>query len=102
MDSLPEEHIDTLPKDTREDALWKISAIGVLRGRGLPEDEVAERAGFSSVEDMYFRLKRWALPGLVPPTKRGALGHAQVVPTCTLSKRQERDGGRRCHEYPGP
>jgi hypothetical protein len=66
MDSLPDQHIDSLPKDAREDAYWKISAIGVLRGKGLPEDEVAKKAQFNSLEVMHFQLKRWGLPGLVP------------------------------------
>jgi hypothetical protein len=66
MDSLPEQHIDSLPKGAWEDAYWKVSAVCTLRGKRLPEKEVAEEAGFDSVEDMYFRLKRWGLSGLVP------------------------------------
>jgi hypothetical protein len=73
MDSLPDQHIDSLPKDAREDAYWKISAIGVLRGKRLPEDEVAKKAQFDSVEDMYFRLKRWGLTGLLPPERQEEL-----------------------------
>ncbi|MCA1718966.1 MAG: hypothetical protein LC781_19770 [Actinobacteria bacterium] len=34
--------------------------------RGQSEAEVAKNAKFNSVEDMYFRLKRWGLPGLLP------------------------------------
>ena len=67
MNSLPEQHIDSLPKDAREAAYWKVSAVCVLRGKGLSEDKVADKAGFDSAEDMYFRLKRWGLSGLVPP-----------------------------------
>jgi hypothetical protein len=69
MNSLPEQHIDSLPKNAREDAYWKVSAVCVLRGKGLSEDEVADKLEFSSVEDMYFRLRRWGLPGLVPLTE---------------------------------
>ncbi len=66
MNSLPEQRIDSLPRDNRERAYWQVSAICVLRGKGLPEDQVAEGAGFDSVEDMYFRLNRWGLSGLLP------------------------------------
>jgi hypothetical protein len=66
MESLSVQHIDSLPKDAREAAYWKVSAVCLLRGKGRPEDEVAKKAGFSSVEDMYFRLKRWGLSGLLP------------------------------------
>ncbi len=66
MGSLPEQHIDSLPKEKREDAYWQISAICICRGKGLSEDEVAKKARFDSVEDMYFRLKRWGLTGLLP------------------------------------
>jgi hypothetical protein len=49
----------------------------------LWEDEVAKKAKFDSVEDMYFRLRRWGLSGLVPlekealpnsPAREGTLG----------------------------
>ena len=79
MNSLPDQRIDSLPKDAREEAYWQVSAVCILRGKGLSEDEVAEKAKFGSVGDMYFRLKRWGLSGLVPeseeapklPTKKG-------------------------------
>ncbi len=66
MDSLPEQHIDSLPDHAREHALWQVGVACFLRGKGRPEEEVAEGAEFGSVEDMYFRLRRWGLPGLVP------------------------------------
>jgi hypothetical protein len=70
MDNLPVQHIDSLSKGAREDAYWKISVVGVLRGKGLPEDEVAKRARFDSVEAMHSQLKRWGLPGLLPSTEK--------------------------------
>ena len=66
MNSLPEQHIDTLPKDAREDAYRQVGMVCAFRSQGLAEDEVADKAKFDSVGDMYFRLKRWGLSGLVP------------------------------------
>jgi hypothetical protein len=73
MDSLPDQHIDSLNKQAREDAYWKVSAVCVLRGKGLPEDEIATKAGFTSARDMYFRLERWGLTGLLPPERQEEL-----------------------------
>ncbi len=66
MDSLPEQHIDSLPKRKRDEAYIQIGMVGYFRSQGCSENEVAKSAKFDSVEDMYFRLKRWGLPGLVP------------------------------------
>ena len=66
MDSLPEQHIDSLPKYKQEETYRQIGMVCAYRAKGLSEDEVAEKAQFNTVEDMYFRLKRWGLPGLVP------------------------------------
>src|SRR4051794_27507016 len=66
MDSLPEQHINSLPKEAREGAYRQIGMVCAFRMREFSEDEVARKAKFSSVEDMYFRLKRWGLPGLLP------------------------------------
>lgn len=40
--------------------------VCAFRSQRWPEDKVADKAKFGSVEDMYFRLKRWGLSGLVP------------------------------------
>jgi hypothetical protein len=91
MDSLPDQHIDSLPKDAREDAYWKISVIGLLRGKRFPEDEVAKKAQFDSVEDMHFQLKRWRLPGLVPSPQakrrkiKGGGGNKSELPSLTAA-----------------
>ncbi len=66
MDSLPEQHIDSLPKYKREGTYRQIGMVCAFRAKGLSEDEVAEKAQFNTVEDMYFRLKCWGLSGLVP------------------------------------
>ena len=73
MDSVPEQHIDSLPKHNREDAYWQISTVCYLRGQGWGDEEIVNKARFDSVEDMYFRLKRWGLTGLLPPERQEEL-----------------------------
>ena len=73
MDSVPEQHIDSLPKHNREDAYWQISTVCYLRGQGWEDEEIVNKARFDSVEDMYFRLKRWGLTGLLPPERQEEL-----------------------------
>ena len=73
MDSLPEQHIDSLPKHKREEAYWQISTVCYLRGQGWEDEEIVNKARFDSVEDMYFRLKRWGLTGLLPPERQEEL-----------------------------
>jgi len=34
MTSLPEQHIDSLPKDAREQSYWQVSAVCVYVGKG--------------------------------------------------------------------
>ena len=67
MDSLPEQHIDSLPERNREEAYRQVGIVCAFRSQGLSENDVAKKAKFTSVEDMYFRLERWGLHGLVPP-----------------------------------
>jgi len=63
----------------------------VLRGKRLPEDEVAKKAQFDSVEDMHFQLKRWRLPGLVPSSQakrrkvKGGGGNKSELPRLTAA-----------------
>jgi len=70
MDSLPEQHIDTLPKDKQTEAYRQIFMVCRCRAEGDSVEEVAKEAKFSSVEDMYFRLKRWGLSGLLPSPEK--------------------------------
>jgi hypothetical protein len=43
--------MERLTKDERERALWVVIDIAVLRGKGgYSEQEIAEKAGFNSVE----------------------------------------------------
>jgi hypothetical protein len=69
MDRLPEQHLDSLPNWKSREVYLQIARICAFRSQGLSEDEVAQEARFSSVDDMYFRLKRWGLSGLVPLEK---------------------------------
>lgn len=48
----------------------QVGMVCAFRSEGLAEDQVAKRAKFESVEDMYFRLKRWGLTGLLPPERQ--------------------------------
>ena len=73
MVSAPEQHIDSLPKHNREDAYWQISTVCYLRGQGWEDEKIVNKARFDSVEDMYFRLKRWGLTGLLPPERQEEL-----------------------------
>ena len=73
MDSVPEQHIDSLPKHNREYAYWQISTVCYLRGQGWEDEDIVNKARFDSVEDMYFRLKRWGLTGLLPPQRQEEL-----------------------------
>ena len=70
MNSLPEQHIDSLPEDKRDEAYLQVAMVCAFRKRGLSEDEVAYEAKFNSTQDMYFRLERWGLSGLLPLRKK--------------------------------
>jgi hypothetical protein len=66
MDTLPEQHIDSLPERNREEAYRQVGIVCAFRSQGLSEYDIAKKAKFASVEDMYFRLERWGLHGLLP------------------------------------
>ena len=66
VDSLPEQHIDSLPEPKRDEAYVQVGMICAFRSQGLSEDKVAYKAKFRSTNDMYFRLERWGLYGLLP------------------------------------
>jgi hypothetical protein len=71
MDSLPAQRIETLPGAVRKEAYLKIEALCFLRRhRTHSERQIAEKAGFGSVEAMYHQLKSWGLTGLLPPEKQ--------------------------------
>jgi hypothetical protein len=66
MNSLPDQHIDSLPSAKREEAYRQVGMVCAFRMKGQLEADVAKNAKFNSVEDMYFRLKCWGLSGLLP------------------------------------
>jgi hypothetical protein len=70
MESIPEQHIETLPGATRKDVYNRIGLICVGRRERLDEDKIAKRAGFVRPEAMYHQLKTWGLTGLLPPEKQ--------------------------------
>jgi hypothetical protein len=68
MESLPEQHIESLPAATRQDAYQKVGSVYLARREGIEsEDEVAHRAGFGSPDAMHQQLSAWGLAGLLPP-----------------------------------
>jgi hypothetical protein len=73
MDSLPDQHIDSLPKQKRKEAYMQVGMVCAFRSEGRDEGQVAKRAKFESVDEMYFRLKRWGLTGLLPPERQEEL-----------------------------
>jgi hypothetical protein len=93
MDSLPEQHIDSLPKEKQQEAYWQVAWVCIERGQGRPENEVAKKAGFTSVEDMYFRLGCWGLWGLVPAVEGKSPKHVDKVEEEEKRKPQPGPGG---------
>lgn len=100
MGSPPEQHMDHLPVHKRKEAYLQIGRVGLLRSQGYSEDKVAEKAGFRSVDDMYFRLKRWRLPGSLPSDEkrpretskaRAAEGTREELPTIANAATTFRD-----------
>lgn len=64
---IPEQHIDSLPKDKREEAYEQVARLAAARLNGIEsEEELARKAGFPSVEAMRSRLEVWGLTGLLP------------------------------------
>jgi hypothetical protein len=58
--------MDRLTERERKRALWAVSVIALLRGKGgYSEQEIAEKADFDSVEHMQQQCKRWGLPDLL-------------------------------------
>jgi hypothetical protein len=56
--------MNSLPRDELEKALWAVSVVGTLRGKGgYSEEELAAKAKFKSVEHMRSQFARWGLPG---------------------------------------
>jgi hypothetical protein len=55
--------MDRLSEDERQRALWAVSVVGTLRGKGgYSEQEIAEKANFNSVKHMQQQCKSWGLP----------------------------------------
>ena len=60
--------MDNLPKPAQEEALRKIAFLCYLRSEGThTENEIAQKLDFGSVAAMHTQLKRWGVPGLLPP-----------------------------------
>jgi hypothetical protein len=71
MDSLPEQHIDSLPKEQREKAYKQVARLWAARMQGTnSEEELAHEADFPSVESMRVNLQNWGLVGMLPETSR--------------------------------
>ena len=81
MDSVPEQHINSRPEHKREEAYVQVAMVCTFRKQGFSEEEVAERAHFSLVDDMYFRLKRWGYD--IDRTQPDDLGKTLVYTLCT-------------------
>src|SRR5215204_1821049 len=92
MDSLPVEHINSLPRPKREEAYRRVGMVCAFRSRGLSESEVAKRAGFRSVGNMYIRLERWGLSGLLPPEKQAESPKPKTIDT--KPKQKARSSGQ--------
>jgi hypothetical protein len=85
MSSLPEQPIDNLPKEHREAAYKQVGLLLVARNQGIDsEKELAQRAGFPSVEAMRSRLEVWNLSGLLPSTDAAEEKAAPTAPAPTL------------------
>jgi hypothetical protein len=101
MDSIPEQHIDSLPETKRDEAYLQVAMVCAFRKQGLSEDEVAHKAKFNSTQDMYFRLERWGLSGLLPLRKKrkNEVAESEELPsaasTTSLGKRKARKFGKR-------
>jgi len=76
MDNLPDQHIDSLPNLKRGEAYQQIALLCAARFEKLSEVEVAKKAKFDDDKDMYFRLERWGLSGLVPPEEAAEKEHS--------------------------
>jgi hypothetical protein len=99
MDSLPEQHIATLPAATREAAYRKVGLVFLSRREGIEsEDEVARRADFGSAAAMHHQLRLWGLAGLLPPEDE------EQVPTAKMPEARDepkaRGGGGEAEELP--
>jgi hypothetical protein len=76
MDGLPEQHIDSLPKDRRKRAYEQVARFWTARVQGSSsekeptEEELRKKAGFPSVEAMRASLQNWWLAGMLPQTSR--------------------------------
>jgi hypothetical protein len=97
MDSLPEQHIDSLPKELRKKAYEKVALLWAARMQGITsEEELARKAKFPSVEAMHANLQTWGLAGMLPETSR--LTRKPKMPKS--GKRQPGPGTARSTELP--
>jgi hypothetical protein len=71
MNSLPKQHIESLPAAARQDAYDKVGLVYLSRREGnVSEDEVARKARFGSAGAMHHQLSVWGFAGLLPPVEQ--------------------------------
>jgi hypothetical protein len=87
--------MESLAGPQRQDALLKVGLLCDLRRRDLPEEEIATKLQFGSVEAMHTQLANWGLVGLLP--KRTESSSQQPKPR--RAKAGSRDAGT---ELPRP
>jgi hypothetical protein len=65
--------VHNLAGPARKDAYSKVARVLVARMDGsYSEKEIAQKAGFGSVEAMHMQLGNWGLPGLLPKRVEGS------------------------------
>jgi hypothetical protein len=71
MDSIPEQHIDSLSSTDKKKALTRSGWVLAARLQGEDSEEVlAEKGGFVSVGAMRASLRAWGLHGMLPQAKK--------------------------------
>lgn len=87
--------MENLSARGREDALRRIGTACAFRAQGLPEEEVAAKAGLESIEHMRWQFEQWCLPEWFVHDSTPA------VPQRTSSTRQDPDKKRRAGSVVG-
>ncbi len=88
--------MDSLTGPARKEAYSKIALVLVSREEGIcSEEEIAQKAGFGSVEAMHTQLGNWGLPGLLPKSVTAS----NTQPKQRKAKASTRDAGM---ELPRP
>jgi hypothetical protein len=58
--------MESLAGPQRQEALIKVGLLCDLRRRDFPEEDIATKLQFRSVEAMHTQLTNWGLVGLLP------------------------------------